>query len=216
LHGASQAEWAVLSWKQATQFLLRKRTELFKGTLLFKNRPRLFIIKLGTGPLTLIIEMLKSVVLRIFAPVVRTFMIVGFSIIGFKQVRFGRHRFFGPGDKTREFERAVIRLAEMDTSLYQELLDVEALYFWYSKQKVVDERISRTYGVAEEFFAWKEHGIITMVVYAHFLTKHLGKKLFSKADALRRHDEVRLTTLSWLRNHEFPDALSELFRTRAS
>ena len=110
---------------------------------------------------------------------------------------------------------ALARLSEMDHQFYEDLVGLEGLCFWFDKRNLIDERLSGTHSITEDLFAWKEHGIIVVLVHAYFVTKGLGRKAFSKTDTLQLHTEVRLATQRWLSKHAFPRELCEPFNTPA-
>jgi len=86
------------------------------------------------------------------------------------------------------------------------------MIFYYDKRTAVAERITSIYSVSDHYLVWGELGVIAWVVYAVFLDRRLGRRIYSGATTLRMHEDVRRTTLDWLCRHGFPWELCEPFK----
>ena len=152
---------------------------------------------------------LKSLALWFVSPVIRAFMVLGFRIIGYRKLHFGRCNFWGPYDTIEKVRSSLNLLLQIDPKLYHELIMYDVLCFWYHKRDLRDERVTKTFSITDTFLAWGDHGIVARMVYAYFLARRLGRKVYEKDETIRMHKEVRLKTLNWLMEYDFPEQLCE-------
>jgi len=70
------------------------------------------------------------------------------------------------------------------------------------------------FGVSNRFVAWKERGLLSCIVYAHFDYKLLSANLISnalKADAWTLREAIHGPVRDWLAKHDFPVELIGCF-----
>ena len=99
----------------------------------------------------------------------------------------------------------------LDQSLYRSLL-AKKLKFWYEPRRCV--LAERHFGISEPYFAWKEQGVITWLVYEHFEVElAFDKPLWRLCMRDRRvvWHEIHAAVRAWLEKHHFPAELVGCF-----
>ena len=161
----------------------------------------------------MIIHHVKAVVWKLLLPILTLLVLLSYRLFrGYARLKIGECRFYGPQGFLDLCKRALEMLDGCDRAVYQAVVSGRFVC-WY------EPRGSLAYfrhlcPVSEAYFAWREQGVITCLVYSYFKTKMYHEhraSLYDNAKFLQEHRLVYRHVGCWLESHGFPHELIQLF-----
>ena len=122
--------------------------------------------------------------------------------------------FYGSPDFVSISKSALSLLDVLDKPLHDSLLKSDYL-FWEEPAGAL--YLKRLCGIAPEFVAWKQQGIIACVIHAYFENEFVyadSSLIFQRNRLDSSFMKALKSTRDWLNNHEFPCELAECFVMR--
>jgi len=145
-------------------------------------------------------------------------VLIGRMLIKFRcrDAKYGRFQagnccFCGPPEFLSLCSNAMDVLSLMDRPLFESVAG-QKLKLWYEPQILVF--FDGHFGISKNYVLWKEKGVITCIVYAHFEMElrsglRLWQRLFEDTAVTRQ--KIHLAVHGWLETHDFPRELVDLF-----
>lgn len=133
---------------------------------------------------------------------------------GYQIIKIGESTFHGPAEFLRVCEEAMAELSRVDLEMYRGLTAAYRYTFWYGEHRHVEDLITGVYSINDAFLRWGTLGVTTRLVEAYHstvLTKRKLRNLFHISDAIKKADQMKDFTRTWLVSHHYPHELVECY-----
>ncbi len=156
----------------------------------------------------------KLLLAQVLFPLGKLISRLHFLVGDYMCANIGRCYYYGPVQFVQLFTESMKILHVEDKLVYMAVTEMD-FTFWDEPARPVF--IKRFCGIAPEYKAWKEQGIITCVIYTFMENKLVfaNYSLICQRGSLDSiYNQVLADTRSWLEHHKYPQELIDCFLDR--
>lgn len=148
----------------------------------------------------------RHLIAKALVPPMHCLLLFLVRINNYQKLSIGRTTFYGPECFVELCRHAAYKLQDIDGAVFT-AITTRRYVFWYDRQRPV--HFDQHYAINQGSCAWKAHGIIAFLVYAHYRScreaSNMPLSALARTQSLAR--EIRQQTLFWLLKNDFPAEL---------